>query len=48
MTKDYQCLECKRFMTAKQAKKAVDGERGCPGCGGTDIDLAVPRAQARK
>lgn len=38
--KDFQCLECGRRMTAKQAEKATTGTEGCPGCGGADIDLA--------
>jgi hypothetical protein len=34
----FQCQECKRkFRTTKAADRAVD--KGCPGCGGTDIDL---------
>lgn len=36
----YQCLECGRgFHTAKSAERAMDN--GCPGCGGSDIDLYV-------
>jgi Zn finger protein HypA/HybF involved in hydrogenase expression len=35
--KDWQCQECDRTMTLKQAEKAVS--QGCPRCGGTDIDL---------
>lgn len=40
-TKDWQCQECGRRMTARQAEKAMFGIDGCPGCGGADIDLYV-------
>ena len=34
----YKCLECQRkFKTTKAAEKATN--KGCPGCGGTDIDV---------
>lgn len=34
------CLECgRKFKTAKAAERA--SMKGCPGCGGTDIDLNV-------
>jgi Zn finger protein HypA/HybF involved in hydrogenase expression len=39
--KDWQCQECGKRMTAKQAERATNGDRGCPKCGGFDIDLAV-------
>ena len=35
--KNYQCMECGKKMTHKQAEKME-----CPGCGGSDIDLTVP------
>jgi len=35
--KAWQCMECGKKLTLKQAEK---GE--CPKCGGADIDLAVP------
>jgi predicted nucleic acid-binding Zn-ribbon protein len=34
----FQCRECgRKFWTTNTAQKAVD--KGCPKCGGTDIDL---------
>ena len=42
--KDWQCQECGREMTQKQAEKAVNGSTGCPGCGGSDIDMKVELA----
>jgi Zn finger protein HypA/HybF involved in hydrogenase expression len=41
--KDWQCNECGRKMTAKQAEKAMFETDGCPTCGGADIDL-IPDA----
>jgi hypothetical protein len=41
--KDWQCQECGRLMTTKAAERAMFGDDGCPGCGGTDIDLASPK-----
>lgn len=38
--RDWQCQECGRRMTLKQAERASFGTTGCPGCGGFDIDLA--------
>ncbi len=38
--KDWKCQECGKLMTLKQARRAMDSERGCLGCGGSDIDLA--------
>ena len=38
--KDFECQECGRKMTLKQAERATYGN-GCPKCGGCDIDLAV-------
>ena len=37
--KDWQCQECGRTMTLKQAERASSA--GCPGCNGTDVDLKV-------
>lgn len=37
----WKCMECgRKFRTAKAAQRAAFGDRGCPGCGGSDIDLA--------
>lgn len=34
----FKCLECgRKFKTTKAAERAAN--RGCPGCGGVDIDL---------
>lgn len=36
----FKCQECsKKFKTVSAAEKAMNGDRGCPGCGGVDIDL---------
>lgn len=36
----WECLECGRgFKTTKAAERAA--AKGCPGCGGVDIDLAT-------
>lgn len=40
LPKDWQCQECGKLLTVKQAEIAVSGIHGCPKCGGTDIDLA--------
>ncbi len=37
--KPFQCLECGKRMTTKQAEHAVYGD-GCPNCGGADIEEA--------
>ena len=38
----FQCQECgKKFYSVKAAKKASFGDDGCPGCGGSDIDIYV-------
>ena len=35
----WKCLECgRKFATAAAAEKAAFGDRGCPKCGGSDID----------
>ena len=39
--KDWQCMECGKRMTLAQAERAAYGDDGCPGCGGSDIDLAL-------
>jgi hypothetical protein len=40
----YECQECgKKFYTEKAAERASFGDRGCPGCGGSDIDIYVGR-----
>jgi DNA-directed RNA polymerase subunit RPC12/RpoP len=41
--RDFVCLECGRRMTARAAERATTGNDGCPGCGGVDIDLYVPK-----
>lgn len=39
--KNWICQECGRRMTTKAAERAAFGPKGCPGCGGSDIDLVV-------
>lgn len=34
-----QCMECERELSIEEAEEAVSD--GCPGCGGTDIDIAI-------
>lgn len=37
----FECLECgHKFYTVRAAEKAVNGDSGCPGCGGVDVDVA--------
>lgn len=37
----FECRECgRKFRTVKAAQAAMFGDRGCPGCGGSDIDVA--------
>ena len=39
----FACMECGyHFKTVGAAEKAAFGEKGCPKCGGSDIDLALP------
>ena len=39
----FECQECKRpFYSVKSAERASYSDAGCPGCGGSDIDLYVP------
>jgi predicted nucleic acid-binding Zn-ribbon protein len=33
---EFQCLECGKRMTQRQAERAMD--RGCTNCGGSDVD----------
>ena len=38
----FACMECgHKFKTLKAAEKAAFGPKGCPKCGGADIDLAT-------
>jgi hypothetical protein len=38
----FMCQECKKeFYTVKAAERASFGDGGCPGCGGSDIDVYV-------
>jgi hypothetical protein len=38
----FECQECgKKFYTEKAAYRASFGDSGCPGCGGSDIDIYV-------
>ncbi|MDA8117145.1 MAG: hypothetical protein M0000_07245 [Actinomycetota bacterium] len=39
--KEWECQECGKTLTAKQAEKAMSNDKGCPKCGGSDIDLKV-------
>ena len=35
----FKCVECnKKFYTVKAAENASYGAKGCPGCGGADIE----------
>ena len=37
----FACMECGyKFKTVKAAEKASFSDKGCPKCGGSDIDLA--------
>jgi hypothetical protein len=39
----FKCQDCgRKFKTARAAERAAN--RGCPGCGGVDIDLRVDAA----
>ena len=41
----FECMECgKKFYSVTAARRAMNGDEGCPGCGGSDIDL--PRVKA--
>jgi hypothetical protein len=38
----FECQECgKKYYTEKAAERAMFGNSGCPGCGGSDIDTYV-------
>ena len=39
----FACRECGTRLSAKRAALALNSEDGCPGCGGSDIDLARVR-----
>ena len=40
---DWRCQECEyTFKTVKSAQKAAFGNKGCPKCGSTDIDMSLP------
>ena len=39
----WRCQECgHKFASAAAAERAVNGDKGCPKCGGTDIDESMP------
>ena len=39
----WRCQECGyTFRSVKTAEKASFGDDGCPGCGGSDIDMSLP------
>lgn len=46
----FACMECgHKFKTVKAAEKASFGDKGCPKCGGSDIDLErAPKAETKK
>lgn len=37
--RDWRCQECGKQMTMQAAERAMCGPNGCPGCGGSDIQL---------
>lgn len=40
MSSGFACMECgHKFKTIKAAERASFSVKGCPGCGGSDIDL---------
>lgn len=44
-TSGFACMECgHKFRTIKAAEKAAFGDKGCPKCGSSDIDLSSPAA----
>ncbi len=44
----FACMECgHKFKTIAAAQKASFGDKGCPKCGGADIDLAPVEAPKR-
>jgi len=41
---EFECLECgKKFYSVDSAEKA--SSEGCPKCGGSDIEIYVPKPQ---
>jgi hypothetical protein len=45
----FACMECgHKFKTIKAAERASFGDKGCPKCGGSDIDLARDPAPKRE
>lgn len=41
----FACMECgKKFYTVKAAERAAFGAKGCPKCGGADIDVCTASA----
>jgi len=41
----FACMECgKKFYTVKAAERAAFGAKGCPKCGGADIDVCAASA----
>jgi hypothetical protein len=38
LRKDCKCNECQEAMSFAVAQRAIDGDEGCPGCGGVDIE----------
>lgn len=42
MKAQFACMECgHKFRTVAAARFAAFGDRGCPKCGGSDIDLDI-------
>ena len=40
-TSGFECMDCgKKFRTVRAAERAAFGDRGCPKCGSSDVDLA--------
>ena len=40
----FACMECgKKFYTTRAAERASFGDDGCPGCGGSDIDVYLDK-----
>lgn len=48
--RSWKCQECGKLLTQKQAEKVMYGDKGCPKCGGSDIDLAdtMPRGRMKE
>jgi predicted nucleic acid-binding Zn-ribbon protein len=45
----FSCMECgHQFKTVKSAERAAFGDRGCPKCGGSDIDLSETKSKGRE